>query len=110
MPQYLAPGVYVEEVESGPPPIAGVGTNTAGFVGVTRRGTVQGPPTLVTSYSDFVRAFGGAFDRGATWAGWQDLAPAIRGFFDNGGQRAFVARIAPSSDAAANATLAGGLV
>lgn len=33
MPQYLAPGVYVEEVPSGIAPIAGVGTSTAGFVG-----------------------------------------------------------------------------
>jgi phage tail sheath protein FI len=110
MSQYLAPGVYVEEVESGPPPIAGVGTNTAGFVGATRRGPIEGPPTLVTSYADFVRAFGGAFDFGSAWAGWQDLPPAMRGFFDNGGQRAFVARIAPTAAATASATLKGGLV
>ena len=34
MAQYLAPGVYVEEVPSAIKPIAGVGTSTAGFVGV----------------------------------------------------------------------------
>src|SRR4051794_24849491 len=34
MPQYLAPGVYVEEVPSGSAPIAGVSTSTAGFVGL----------------------------------------------------------------------------
>ena len=34
MPEYLAPGVYVEEVPSAVKPIAGVGTSTAGFVGV----------------------------------------------------------------------------
>ena len=34
MPQYLSPGVYVEEVPSAIRPIAGVGTSTAGFVGV----------------------------------------------------------------------------
>ncbi len=33
MPQYLSPGVYVEEVEGGAKPIAGVGTSTAGFIG-----------------------------------------------------------------------------
>jgi phage tail sheath protein FI len=33
MPQYLSPGVYVEEVP-GTPPIVGVGTSTAGFIGV----------------------------------------------------------------------------
>ncbi len=33
MPQYLSPGVYVEEVP-GTPPIVGVGTSTAAFIGV----------------------------------------------------------------------------
>ncbi len=36
MPQYLSPGVYVEEVPSAVQPIAGVGTSTAGFVGVVK--------------------------------------------------------------------------
>src|SRR5215475_4828770 len=31
---YLAPGVYVEEIPSAQQPIAGVGTNTVGFIGV----------------------------------------------------------------------------
>jgi phage tail sheath protein FI len=110
MPQYLAPGVYVEEVQSGPPPIVGVGTSTAGFVGVTRRGPISAPATLVTCYADFVRAFGGAFDFGSAFAGLQDLPPAVRGFFDNGGQTAYIARVAPAADLAAGATLAGGLV
>ena len=34
MPQYLSPGVYVEEVPSSSGAIAGVGTSTAGFIGV----------------------------------------------------------------------------
>src|SRR5881392_4282493 len=34
MPQYLSPGVYVEEVPSAIKPIAGVSTSTAGFIGV----------------------------------------------------------------------------
>lgn len=115
MPQYLAPGVYIEEVQSGPPPIEGVGTSTAGFVGVTRRGPVDGPATLVTCYADFVRAFGGAFDFGDTFTFSQDLPPAIRGFFDNGGQTAFVARVLPDgaslpATATATATLSGGII
>jgi len=40
MPQYLAPGVYVEEVSSGIKPIAGVGTSTAGFIGVVSDATL----------------------------------------------------------------------
>lgn len=31
---YMTPGVYVEEISSGLAPIAGVGTSTAGFIGV----------------------------------------------------------------------------
>ena len=34
MPSYLSPGVYVEEVPSSAAPIAGVGTSTAGFIGI----------------------------------------------------------------------------
>jgi phage tail sheath protein FI len=34
MPQYLSPGVYVEEVPSAIQAIAGVGTSTAGFIGI----------------------------------------------------------------------------
>jgi len=40
MPEYLSPGVYVEEVPSSIKPIAGVSTRTAGFVGII------GPPTI----------------------------------------------------------------
>ena len=51
MPEYLAPGVYTEEVSTGPVPIAGVSTSTTGFVGPTPRGPTH--PRLVTSWLDF---------------------------------------------------------
>ena len=35
MPEYLSPGVYIEEVDRGPKPIEGVGTAMAAFVGFT---------------------------------------------------------------------------
>ncbi len=41
MPEYLSPGVYVEEYEIGPRPIEGVGTSTAGFIGMTERGQLK---------------------------------------------------------------------
>ena len=34
MPEYLSPGVYVEEVPSAVQPIAGVSTSTAAFIGI----------------------------------------------------------------------------
>jgi phage tail sheath protein FI len=43
MPQYLSPGVYVEEVDSGSRPIEGVGTAVAAFVGARYAGPVQHP-------------------------------------------------------------------
>jgi phage tail sheath protein FI len=37
MPEYLSPGVYVEEVDTGSKPIEGVSTSTVGMVGITKR-------------------------------------------------------------------------
>ena len=62
MPEYLAPGVYIEEIERGPRPIEGVSTSTAAFLGETERGPTM--PRLVTAYNEYRRYFGGAFDPG----------------------------------------------
>jgi len=82
VPEYRAPGVYVEEISSGLRTIEGVATSTAGFVGETERGPVQ--PTLVTSWAEFEQTFGtdSIF-----------LPYAVRGFFANGGRRLFIARV-----------------
>ena len=58
MPEYLSPGVYVEEVSTGSKPIEGVSTSTAGMAGVTERGP-ENTPVLVTSYGEYRRIFGG---------------------------------------------------
>ena len=63
MPEYLSPGVFVEEISTGPRPITGVATSTAGMVGVTARGPDSGKPKLVTSLLDFHRLFGGFLPR-----------------------------------------------
>jgi len=86
MPEYLSPGVYVEEVSTGPRPIEGVSTSTAGFVGQTERGPTI--PRLVTSWQDYYRWFGGHIAPNVSY-----LPYAIQGFFDNNGQRAFMARV-----------------
>ncbi|PLX60260.1 MAG: phage tail protein [Sedimenticola selenatireducens] len=86
MPEYLSPGVYVEEIQSGPRPIQGVGTSTAGFVGQTERGPMT--PRLVTSWGDYSRWFGDVIDPPVSF-----LPFSLRGFFENGGLRAFVARV-----------------
>ena len=92
MPEYLAPGVYVEEVPSGNKPIEGVSTSTVGMVGVTARGPVN-DPTLVTSFADFSRKFGGYLDH-RIFTNGRDLLPyAAEGFFTNGGQWLYVTRV-----------------
>jgi hypothetical protein len=121
MPEYLSPGVYVEEVDAGPKPIEGVSTSTAGALGVTLRGPTSGKPVLVTSYADFVRRFGGVMrppDAGvrnqwnltADGGQWWKFALSVRGFFDNGGQRLFVKRVFSAQAKAAKAQIGQGLV
>lgn len=109
MPEYKAPGVYVEEVERGPKPIEGVSTSVAGFVGVTERGPTE--PELVTSFADYYRTFGG-FETDSEWTnlGYETSLPyAVDGYFRNGGRRAWIARVVPNdwitNDRVATATL-----
>jgi uncharacterized protein len=93
MPEYLAPGVYVEEVPSGNMPIQAASTSTAGMVGCAARGPV-GVPTLVTSMGGYARIFGGRLDP-LTFSDGRDALPyAAEGFFANGGARLYVVRVA----------------
>ncbi|OEU79326.1 MAG: phage tail protein [Desulfobacterales bacterium S5133MH4] len=85
MSEYLAPGVYIEEIEIGAKPIEGVSTSTAGFLGLTERGPTK-TPKLVTSLTQFIRIYGGYIPDSY-------LAYAVDGFFRNGGQRCFIGRI-----------------
>ena len=92
MPEYLAPGVYVEEVDSGAKPIEGVSTSTAGMLGVTERGPVD-TPILITSTGEFNRWFGGNLNRldFSNANGAHCFLPhAVEGFFANGGRNNFV--------------------
>ena len=59
MAEYLAPGVYVEEFESGVKAMEGVGTSTAGFVGMASRGQTIGKPRLITGVAECRKWFGG---------------------------------------------------
>ncbi len=94
MAEYLSPGVYVEEFESGAKPMEGVGTSTAGFVGLAQRGPVEGVPQLITNFSDFRRTYGGYLSQNE-FGEYRFLAYAVESFFTNGGSRCFVTRVAP---------------
>jgi phage tail sheath protein FI len=93
MPQYLAPGVYVEEVP-GPQTIQGVGTSTAGFIGPCRFGPTSGQPELLSSFLDYQRIYGDWTDLDFvdTGAVPNYLALGVKGFFDEGGSSLYVCR------------------
>ncbi|MCU0834355.1 MAG: phage tail sheath subtilisin-like domain-containing protein [Chromatiaceae bacterium] len=95
MPEYLAPGVFVEEVSFRAKSIEGVGTSVAGIVGPTRTGPLRGKPEVVTSFARFTQVYGDAADLtlGGT-AVLNHTAIAARAFFDNGGKQLFVVRVA----------------
>jgi phage tail sheath protein FI len=108
MPEYLSPGVYVEEVDRGPKPIEGVGTAMAAFVGFTEKAemvreidgeqlteNLLNRPQLVTNWTQYLERFGG-FAPGAY------LPHAIYGYFMNGGSRCYVVsvRTIPTAKAA----------
>ena len=124
---YLSPGVYVEEVPSAVQPIAGVGTSSAGFIGIVPNSITipasdpaydptqatsatnqpfvtstfpmiaAGEVKLCTNFGDF-RKFFGDF---STDVGHRNLAHAIYGFFNNGGTRCYVVRVAANTEIAA---------
>ncbi len=92
MPNYLSPGVYMEEVDRGTKPIESVGTAVAAFIGYTEKATdvkngqtisLVGKPTLVTNWSQYLQKFGG-FAAGAY------LPDSVYGYFNNGGTIAYV--------------------
>ena len=95
MAEYLSPGVYVEEFDSGSKPMEGVGTSTAGFIGLAERGPVEGLPQLVTNFSDFKRKYGGYLSENE-YGEYRFMAYAVEHFFINGGSRCYISRVAPS--------------
>jgi len=106
MPEYLTPGVYLEETSFRSRSIEGVPTSTFGMAGLTRYGpvpyqldtpavTMVNKPTLITSFTEFERAFGSLEDVGTGNDTRNYLAYAARSFFDNGGRRLYVSRVFP---------------
>ena len=120
--QYLSPGVYVEEEASAARPIAGVGTSTAGFIGVVddkpemppqpgkfddKKAGVPytiadaGVPQLITSWEEFKNSFGDIQAKNSP------LSQAVYGFFNNGGTRCWVIRVATAEAPKADSKQAG---
>jgi hypothetical protein len=98
MPEYLSPGVYIEEVNTGPRPIEGVGTAMAAFVGFAPAGPIN-YPTLITNWTQYVETFGSLENGGTRNAHMNGafLSHAVYGYFLNGGGRCYVTRVVPPS-------------
>jgi hypothetical protein len=99
MPEYLTPGVYVEEIDSGPKPIESVGTAMPAFVGFTEKAEylreidgelvtedLLNKPQLITNWTQFRERFG-------DFVAGTYLPHAIYGYFQNGGSRCFVVSV-----------------
>lgn len=94
MPEYLAPGVFVEETSYRAKTLEGVSTTTTGFVGPTRSGPVCLEPDLVTNLSEFEQVYGD----GQPLVFGSSVMPnfmwhAVRAFFTEGGKRLYVSRV-----------------
>ncbi|HKU75887.1 MAG TPA: phage tail sheath subtilisin-like domain-containing protein [Pyrinomonadaceae bacterium] len=95
MPEYLAPGVYVEETSFRSKSIEGVSTTTTGFVGPGRYGPIDYESEILTSLADFERTYGDRLQ--LVYSGPPGIPNylwhAVRSFFEEGGKRLYVARI-----------------
>jgi hypothetical protein len=103
-----APGVYVEQVSSGSAPIAGAGTSTAAFIGIVPD-TIKNPDgnaiaavgevKLITNFTEFKTSFGDFSEDDDQ----SILAHAVYGFFNNGGTRCYVTRLARAATSTTDA-------
>jgi phage tail sheath protein FI len=128
MPEYLAPGVYVEETSFRAKSIEGVSTTTTGFIGPARSGPTDLPPDIITSVGEFERVYGGRQQMNFSGPHGEALDPmhnylwhAVRAFFEEGGKRLYIVRVfqpldsisasdaspKPSLDGCASASLSG---
>ena len=97
---YTFPGMYVEEIPSGVHPIAGVSTSDTAFIDFFAQGPM-GRAVRVTGFDDFLRRFGPLDERSP--AGF-----AVMQFFVNGGQTAWIVRVAGGTPLPSTTTLLGG--
>lgn len=102
---YLTPGIYIEEIPSGNPPIEAVGTSIPAFLGVAPLATARVNEAVpIDSWTQFQKLyifgkekFAEAMASGAApTVATTPLAQAVRGFIENGGSRCYVLNVGPN--------------
>jgi hypothetical protein len=128
MADYKTPGVYVEEISTLPPSVAGVATAVPAFIGYTEKASRNGKslnnsPTHITSMLEYHQMFGGASGLGNITVnlnadnsvGTVDsqytyyLYNSIKMFFANGGGECYIVSVGLYGDEITHDALAAGL-
>ncbi|GAA5514965.1 hypothetical protein Dcar01_03729 [Deinococcus carri] len=96
MPEYLSPGVYVEETSSGPRPIEGISTTTAAFLGFAPSGPAN-TPVFIANWTQYLETFASRDPDGSYNPHMPGtyLSHSVYGYFNNGGTRCYVTRLVP---------------
>ncbi|MER0204862.1 MAG: phage tail sheath family protein [Nitrosomonas sp.] len=88
MPNYLTPGIYVEEISTGPRPIGMVGTSTAAFLGVAPdKNKNINQAIACNNWGEFCKFFIGDDSKST------DLSNAVFSFFNQGGSRCYIVNV-----------------
>ena len=111
MPTYKTPGVYVEEISTLPPSVAGVSTAIPAFIGYTEKADLAFMPTRIDTMIDYAQLFGGPPDAQLNVTVEEDEIGAItrvedlpllyyslRMYFDNGGGPCYIVSVGGHDD------------
>src|SRR5690348_9011254 len=96
MPFPDTPGVFYQRADAAAPAISVVRTDITGFVGIAPRGLLD-VAVPVESWRQFQAHYG-------SFTGSAFLAYAVRAFFENGGRRCWIVRVASDDPVAGAAT------
>lgn len=83
--------------------MGGVGTSTAGFIGLAEKGPTAGTPVLITSFAEYQRRFG-SYLSPQRYGSNRFLPNAVEHFFTNGGNTCYVMRVVPEDSTRATVT------
>jgi len=100
MPQYVTPGLYYETVDTARNDVNPARVDIPAFIGIANQGPLN-LPTQINSQAQFQAIFGGFMPNSY-------LAYTVKGFFENGGTRCYVVRVASGKVKAASVELCDG--